>query len=225
MFSETDVDAIFLSLKVSVVATLACVVPGIGLGVWLGHTRSALRSGVEMVVTLPLVVPPVVTGLCLLKLLLALHVPLAFTWWGAALASAAVALPLLVRTVRAAAETMDPRLLVVAATLGASRARRFFTITLPICWKGMIGGTLLFWARAVSEFGATIVVAGNTPRRTQTIPLAIYSKLESPTAQDIWPLVGASVALSVLAVGLSELLIRRTRARRNRARTALPEGV
>ena len=217
MFSTADLDAILMSLRVSTVATAACVVPGVGLGVWLGRTRSALRPAVEVAVTLPLVVPPVVTGLCLLKLLLALHVPLAFTWWGAALASAAVAMPLLIRTVQAAAETMDPRLLVVAATLGASRTRRFVTITLPICWRGMVGGLLLFWARAVSEFGATIVVASNTPGRTQTIPLAIYSKIESPSPQAIWPLVGAAVVLSILAVLLSELLIRGKRRRNDRA--------
>lgn len=209
-----------MSLRVSTVATVVCAVPGVGLGVWLGRSRSRLRPVVETAVILPLVVPPVVTGLCLLELLLAFHVPLAFTWWAATLASGAVAMPLLARTVQAAAETMDPRLLAVAATLGASPARRFFTITLPLCWRGMVGGLVLFWARAVSEFGATIVVAGNTPGRTQTIPLAIYSRIESPHPQAIWPLVGAAVALSILAVAASEWLIRRKRSEEDRARTA-----
>ncbi|MCP4594099.1 MAG: ABC transporter permease subunit, partial [bacterium] len=202
------------SLKVSAVATAACLIPGVGLGVWLGRTRSGLRVAVEAVVTLPLVMPPVVTGLCLLQVFLALKLPLAFTWWGAAMASAVVALPLWVRTVRTAVEAMDPRLLPVAATLGASATRRFWTITLPVCWKGMAGGMVLFWARAISEFGATIVVASNTPGRTQTIPLAIYSKIESPTPHAIWPLVGAAIALSITAVVLSELLIRNKRMRR-----------
>ena len=101
----------------------------------------------------------------------------------------------------------------VAATLGASRLRAFVTITLPVCWKGVVGGAVLFWARAMGEFGAVMIVASNTPGRTQTTPLAIYSKLESPTDQSIWPLATVSLIISLLAIALSEWLVRQKRGR------------
>ena len=211
LFSQNDIQAVLLSLRVSAIATSVFLVPGVLLGVWLARSQSRWRAAVQAVVTIPLVLPPVVTGLCLLQLFIALDSRLAFTWWAAVPAAGTVAVPLLIRTVRASVEAMDPRLTVVAATLGASRLRAFFTITLPVCWKGVVGGGVLLWARAMGEFGAVMIVAGNTPGRTQTIPLAIYSKLESPTDQSIWPLVTVSLVISLAAIALSERLVRRKR--------------
>ncbi len=208
MFSSNDLYAIRLSLLVSFAATLLFLPLGVALGVWLARNRSTGRTVVQTVVMIPLVLPPVVTGLFLLKGLQAAGSPIAFTWLAAVVASGAVAMPLLVRTVRASVEAMDARLLAVAATLGSSRMRIFFTVTLPVCWKGIVGGAVLFWARSMGEFGAVMVAATNTPGRTQTIPLAIYSKLESASDASIWPLVVASLTVSVGAIALSEWLVR-----------------
>ncbi len=209
MFSDADLSAIAMSLRVSCTATLAFALPGALLGVWLAQTRSPIRPIVQAAVTIPLVLPPVVIGLLLLWLLLAAGSSLIFTWWAAALASGVVASPLLVRTVQAAAENMDPRLCQVAATLGASPTRILLTVVMPACWKGLVGGLILFWARAVGEFGAVMIVASNTPGRTQTIPLAIYSNLESAKARSVWPLVAAAIGLSLVAMIASEWLTRR----------------
>lgn len=214
---DVVVDAVLLSLRVSFVATIMCLPFGVLIGAWLARTSSRLRPLVEIVTNAPLVLPPVVTGLALLTVLVQLGIPIAFTWWAAALASAIVALPLVVRTVRAAVESIDDRLPQVAATLGASPTRILFTVTLPLAWPGVVGGALLAWARAIGEFGATIVVAGNTPGRTQTIPLAIYSSLQSTTDRSIWPLVTVAVALSVAAIGVSEWMVARSRRRLARA--------
>lgn len=209
MFSPDDLHAIRLSLQVSAVATLVFLIPGVLLGTWLAQTSSRWRTPVQSVAMVPLILPPVVTGLCILYLLIEIESSIKFTWWASVLASGVVSAPLLIRNVRASVEGMDSRLPAVAATLGASRVRVFLTITLPVCWKGIVGGAVLFWARAMGEFGAVMVVATNTPGRTQTIPLAIYSKLESPLAPSIWPLVTVSLLISLLAILLSERLVRK----------------
>ncbi len=219
---ETVLDAVLLTARVSVVATIVCLPFGVLIGTWLARTPRRWRAAVDALVTCPLVIPPVVTGLVILQGLVWLErefgVGIAYTWWAAAMASAALALPLLVRTVRTAVESIDPRLPQVAATLGASRWRVFRTVTLPLSWKGIVGGAVLAWARAAGEFGATIVVAGNMPGRTQTIPLAIYSALQSPKERPIWPLVIVAVAMSVAAVAASEILVRRGRSEARRAK-------
>ena len=207
--TESDWQAIELSVRVTLVATVLFFPVCVGLGVWLGRTRSRLRRPVQAVAMLPMVLPPVVTGLLLLKLFQATGLPLAFTWYSAVIASGLVAAPLWIRTVRATVETLDPRLGVVAASLGASAWRRFITITMPLAWKGVVGGAVLFVARALGEFGAVMVVAGNTPGSTQTIPLAIYGKLHSPAPGAVWPLTIAAVVLSLIATGMSELLVSR----------------
>ncbi|MCZ6684350.1 MAG: molybdate ABC transporter permease subunit [Planctomycetota bacterium] len=211
LFDESLMQALTLSVRVSIVALLFCLPIGVLTGTWLARTRSAWRPIVELAITCPLVIPPVVTGLVVLYLVVRMRLPVAYTWWAAAIASAIVALPLLVRTVRAAVEAMDDRLPLVAATLGASRTRVFLTITLPLSWRGVVGGAVLAWARAAGEFGATIVVAGNTPGKTQTIPLAIYSALHSPDDSAVWPLVAVAVLMSVAAVAISEALVRSKR--------------
>lgn len=208
-FSDADLSAIALSLRVSLTATLLMLIPGVLLAVWLARTRSRLRPVVEIATMTPLVIPPVVTGFVLLRLMVWLGFPAPFTASAAVLAAAIVATPLLVRTVRAVVEQVDPRYAQVAATLGASRLRILLTITLPLSWRGIVGGASLAFARALGEFGATIIVAGNYPGRTTTIPLAIWTSIQSTEDISIGPLIIAAVLLSVAAVALSELLVRR----------------
>lgn len=144
--SESPVlDALALSARVSAIATLLILVPGVLMGVWLARTASAWRGLVEGVCAAPLVLPPVVTGFLLLIVLQTAGSSLLFTWWAAVLASAVVAWPLLVRTVRAAVEQIDPRLAVAAATLGASRWKVLRTITVPLAWRGIVGAATLAW--------------------------------------------------------------------------------
>lgn len=207
--TDSDWQAVALSIRITAVATVLFLPVCMVLGIWLGRTHSAIRPAVQAVTMMPMVLPPVVTGLLLLKLFHFAGLSLAFTWYAAAIASGMVAAPLWIRTIRATVEMIDPRLNVVAASLGASAWRRFITITLPLAWKGVVGGAVLFGARALGEFGAVMVVAGNTPGSTQTIPLAIYSKLHSPTPGAIWPLTIAAVVLSLAAIGLSERWVSR----------------
>ena len=202
---------LLLSMRVSFVAVLLILVPGTMIGVWLARTRSRWRPLVEAVSIAPLVVPPVVTGFVLLMVMQAVRFPPLFSWWAAAVAAGVVAMPLLIRTVRSSVEQIDPRLANVAKTLGASRMRVLYTVTLPLSWKGIVGGATLAWARAIGEFGATVIVAGNVPGRTQTLPLAIWSRIQSPTGGSPAPLILAAVGLSVFAVVLSEMLVRRAR--------------
>ncbi|MCB9852185.1 MAG: ABC transporter permease subunit [Phycisphaerales bacterium] len=207
-FTANDWFAVGLSFRVALVATIVFLPACVLMGVWLGRSRHAARGVVQALVMMPLVLPPVVSGLLLLQFFQAAGLRIAFTWIGAVFAAGIVAAPLWIRTVRAAVETIDPRLSIAAESLGASRWRRFRTITLPLCWKGVVGGGVLFAARALGEFGAVMVVAGNTPGRTQTIPMAIYSKLQSPNPGAIWPLTTAAVVIALAAILTGEWLAR-----------------
>ena len=174
----------------------------------------------DAVVHLPLVLPPVVVGFALLvlfgtqgpigRLLEPLGIVFAFRWKGAALAAAIMGFPLLVRAVRLAIESVDPRLELAARTLGASRSRVFFTVTLPLAMSGVITGALLAFARALGEFGATITFVSNIPGETQTLPLAIYTYTQMPGGDALALRMSVfSALLSVLALALSEWLARR----------------
>ncbi len=206
--------AILVSIRVSLLAALFMLVPGVLLGVWLARTSSPWRHLVDIVTVTPLVVPPVVTGVLLLYVLRMIDRDLLFTGWAAAIASAIVASPLLIRTVRVAVEAVDPRFAMVAATLGATQLRTFRTITLPLAWRGVVGGLTLAWARALGEFGATIVVAGNIPGRTRTIPLAVWTASQSAPPRGVGWLIAASLLLSVAAVAVGEWMVRRHRSPR-----------
>ena len=219
-FEPGDWQAIALSMRVSLIATALCIASGVPLGVWLARGVSRWRFVVDVLLMAPLVVPPVVTGFGLLVVLRAAGGSLLFTWWAAVLASWIVALPLMVRTVRASVEQTDPRLARLAATLGASPWRVFWTVTVPLAWPGIFGGAALSWARAFGEFGATIVVAGNIPQATRTVPLAIWTSLQSRPLGAIAGLVAASLVLSVGAVAVSERLVQRSK---DHARHVRPE--
>lgn len=200
--------AIFLSLRVATCAVGISLIPGVLLALWLARSRSRLRGIVETVVVVPLVLPPVVSGIALLSAVSACRLDVAFTWWAAVLASAIVSAPLLIRTVRAGRETLAPRLAQAAATLGASPVRIFATVTLPLIWPALVGGAVLAWARALGEFGATLIVAGNIPGETRTMPLAMYTDWQAG-GRSLWPLALVAVGLALAAVSVGEWLIRR----------------
>ena len=195
-----------------------------GLG-WLLARRQFPGKGLLTAFLLtPLVIPPVVTGFLLLTLLgnagwlggalSALGLSIPFTFLAAVIAAAVVGFPLFVIAVRNAFETVDPQLEAMSWTLGEKPRSTFWRISLPLALPGIAAGAVLSFARALGEFGATVVLAGNLEGETRTIALAVYTLLESPSGREaIWVLVGASVAVSVLALAGFEALSRRQRER------------
>ena len=176
------------------------------------------KTIVETIVMLPLVIPPVATGLILLKIfgrrsfvgrwLYDHGVEILFNWKGVLIAMAVMSFPLLVRSARSAFAEVNPRLEQIAATLGAAAPRIFFAVTLPLAWRGVVAGCLLAYSRALGEFGATIMVAGNIPGRTQTLSLAIFSFVQLGRDREAFILVGVTLAIAFAAVALSERLAR-----------------
>ena len=217
--------AVALSLRVSVWATLASLPFGVLVAYALARWDFRGKQALNMVVHLPLILPPVVTGYLLLLafgrrgaiggwLEETFGLVLAFRWTGAALAAAIMAFPLMVRAIRLAIEAVDPKLEDAAATLGASRVRVFFTVTLPLITPGLIAGTLLAFAKAIGEFGATITFVSNIPGQTQTIPSAIYAFLQVPGGESgALRLVAVSIFIAMAALLASEWLARRAQRR------------
>lgn len=220
MLSPGEAQALWLSLKTGVVGTALSLPPGIAVAWALARGRFPGKFALDGLVHMPLVLPPVVTGYLLLVLFghngpighfLETHLDftLAFNWKGAALASAVMGFPLLVRAIRLAFETVDPKLEAAARTLGAGRMDVFATITLPLVMPGVIAGTLLGFARALGEFGATITFVANIPGETQTLPIALYSALQVPDGEiNALRFVGLSILLAISALGASEYFAR-----------------
>lgn len=210
-----------LSLKVGLVATLVTLPLAFALAYLLARARFPGKVLVDGLVHLPLVVPPVVTGWLLLLAFAPagpvggwlerwFGVSVMFRWTGAAIAAGVMALPLMVRAMRLSIEAVDRRLEDAARTLGASRARVFRTITLPLSLPGVLAAAVLGFARALGEFGATITFVSNVPGETQTLPLAIYAALQTPDGEaQVLRLALVAVALSLAALVASELLARR----------------
>jgi molybdate transport system permease protein len=208
---------------VAALAVLLILPPGVALAWLLARRRFPGKPVVETLIALPLVMPPVATGLILLKLLgrrgplggflhEQLDLDVVFTWRAVVIAMAVMSFPLLVRTARVAFERVDPLLEKSARTLGAGPARVFLRITLPLASGGVAGGTLLAFARALGEFGATILVAGSIPGRTTTLSLAIYNLVQLGRDGDAFRLLAWAVGLAFAAVWLSEAFLRRTAA-------------
>lgn len=185
-----DLFPLWLSLRVAAVASLLTLVIGLPVAWLLARVRFRGRELVSAAVTLPLVLPPTVLGYYLLVVLgrqgpiggfleSRLGVTVVFTWYAAVIASCVVALPLLIRAAQAAFEGIDPNLENAARTLGRSELGIFATVTLPLAWRGILAGTVLAFARALGEFGATLMVAGNIPGSTQTMPVAIYDAVQA----------------------------------------------
>ena len=205
---------------VAAAGTLLILPPGIALGWLLARKHWRGKILVETIVTLPLVMPPVATGLVLLKLLgrrgllgrwieSLFGVEIVFTWRAVVLATAVMSFPLLVRTARLALEGVNPRFEQVARTLGAGPWRVFWTITLPLAARGLVAGAVLAFARALGEFGATIMVAGFIPGRTATLALSIYHLVQLSRDDEAWGLLAISITLAFGALWLSETLLRK----------------
>lgn len=216
--TEFEQQALFLSLKVAMTSVIWLLPVGLFFSWLLARKQFVGKSLLDSVIHLPLVLPPVVIGYLLLVLMgrrgmigewLYDHfgVVFAFNWKGAALASAIVALPLMVRAIRLSLENVDEKLEQAARTLGASPLKVFLTITLPLTLPGIVTGVMLAFARSLGEFGATISFVSNIPGETQTLPLAMYNFIETPGAEmDAARLCVISILVALLSLFGSEWL-------------------
>ena len=206
------------SLAVGLASTLVILPLGILAAWFFARKEWPLKSVVETFVLLPLVMPPVSTGLILLKIfgrrspvgrwLYDRGIEIVFNWKGVLVAMAVMSFPLLVRAARASFSEVNPRLEQVAATLGASPVRIFFVITIPLALRGIVAGALLAFSRALGEFGATILLAGNIPGKTQTLSLAIFNFVQLGKDRAAYILLGITVVLAFVSVWSSEWLLR-----------------
>ena len=209
--------ALLLSLKVAGSATAISLVTGVALGFLLARVRFPGRELLDTVMTLPMVLPPTVLGYYLLVLLGSrsgfglwlsetFGIRLIFTWQGAAIAAAVVTFPLVLKSARAAFETVDAQLEQAARVLGTGELAIFFRVTLPLAWRGIMAGVLLAFARALGEFGATLMVAGSIPGKTQTLSIAVYEAVQAGQDElaNMLVLVTSAVCI-VLLLGASRL--------------------
>ena len=223
MLTTDELAIVWLSVKVAGVATLAIALPAIGVAWFLARSRIWGRGLINVIVHLPLVVPPVVTGYFLLRMLGRrgpvgawlehyLGLQFSFRWTGAAVAAGVMSFPLVVRAVRLGIENVDHRIEESAGTLGASPLWVFLTVTLPLAFPGLLAGFIIGFAKALGEFGATITFVSNIPDETRTLALAIFTELDRPGG-DIAAtrLAWLSVGISVVALIASEMLGRTLR--------------
>jgi molybdate transport system permease protein len=219
--TPVEIDALLLSLRVGFWSVLICLPLGLLTAIVLARCSFPGKWLLDGIVHLPLVLPPVVIGYVLLVTLgrrgvlggwlyETFEITLAFTWKGAAVAAAVMALPLTVRAIRLSLEQMDRGLEAAARTLGAGDLRVFLTITLPLCLPGLLTGAILAFARSLGEFGATITFVSNIPGETQTLPLALFAETQVPG--DATPAIRLTVIAVVVALSAlvaSEFLARR----------------
>lgn len=204
-----DLFPIVLSLQVTTLSTILAGIAGIGLAWLLTRRRFPGRTLLECIVILPLILPPTVVGFYLLLLLgrsgpvgawlEAAGLEIIFTWRAAVIAATVASLPLVVKAVQAALESIDPRIEAAARTLRPA-ASVFLTVTLPLAWRGILAGLILAFARGMGEFGITLMLAGSIPGRTQTLPLAIYDAVQ---ANDL----AQANALALVTVGIVTALL------------------
>src|ERR1700735_2863660 len=205
-----DWSPLLISLATSLVATAVTLVAGLAAAAWRQNRAGAGAALVDGIFILPLVLPPTVVGFLLLllfgrngplgTLLLQFGASVVFSWPATVIAATVVSFPLMYITARAALEQVDPHLLQAERTLGASEARIFREVALPLAWPGVLAGTILSFARAMGEFGATLMLAGNIPGRTQTMPIAIFSAAESGDmrAATIWVVLIVTLSLAII---------------------------
>jgi molybdate transport system permease protein len=213
---------ILLSIQVTMIATVGILVIGLALALFLARTRMRSKIVFETLINLPLVLPPTVVGFYLLITLgrdgpfvRLFDLNLLFTWQAATLASIVVAIPLMVQSAKAAIESIDPALENAARTLGSTELEVIWRVTLPLAWRGIVAGLVLGSARALGEFGATLMVAGNIPGRTQTAPLAIYDAVQAGRWADANMLVVILSALAFISLLTVNRLSHRTGTRPN----------
>jgi len=206
-----DWSPLLISLATSLAATAVTLVAGLAAAAWRQNRAGAGAALVDGIFILPLVLPPTVVGFLLLllfgrngplgKLLLRFDATVVFSWPATVIAATVVAFPLMYITARAALEQVDPHLLQAARTLGASEARIFREVALPLAWPGVLAGTILSFARALGEFGATLMLAGNIPGKTETIPIAIYFAVEANEIQRAMAWCAVDVGISIALLG------------------------
>lgn len=224
MLSDSELEILALSFKVASLSLLINLIPAIMVGFWLARKEFWGKSLIETLIFLPLVMPPVVSGYLLLvvfgnqgiigKHLAPFGIEFAFNYKGAVLASALMGFPLMVQSVRLAFELVDKRLEWVAMSLGASRLRTFFGVSLPLAKAGILVGAILSFCRSLGEFGATISFVGNIEGETRTLPLAIYSLMNEPDGEtQIVRLLILSIAMAFFALWLSQWYARRQKSK------------
>ena len=205
-----DWSPLLISLATSLAATAVTLVAGLAAAAWRQNRAGAGAALIDGIFILPLVLPPVVGFLLLLlfgrngplgQLLLQFGATVVFSWPATVIAATVVSFPLMYITARAALEQVDPHLLQAARTLGASEARIFREVALPLAWPGVLAGTILSFARALGEFGATLMLAGNVPGKTETIPIAIYFAVEANEIQRAMAWCTVDVSISIVLLG------------------------
>ncbi|MGB6482948.1 MAG: molybdate ABC transporter permease subunit [Candidatus Acidiferrales bacterium] len=206
-----DLSPVWLSVETSVTATIITLLLGTATAVWRANRRGPGPALLDGIFLLPLVLPPTVVGFILLlifgrngplgRLLLHFGATVVFSWPATVIAAAVVSFPLMYLSVRASLEQVDPNLLQAARTLGASEWRVFRRVALPLAWPGILAGTILAFARALGEFGATLMLAGSIPGRTETIPLAIYFAVEANEMHQaiLWSMIDIAISLAMVA--------------------------
>jgi len=211
-------DIFFLSLKIALTATIINLPISILISWVLTKTKIPGRSILDLIVLIPLAIPPVLVGFFLL-IIFGKNGPLGFfinnifgtniifTWFAAVLASSIVSIPLMIRPIIISMSEIDENLEKSARILGASSLKSFFNITLPLSYKGITAGTLLGFIRAFSEFGATIIVAGNIPGKTQTVPLAIYTNIITGNNEEVFKMVVICLLLSITSIFIYSKLL------------------
>jgi molybdate transport system permease protein len=226
VLTPAEIGVVGLTLKIAALSTALIFPLGVAAALALARYRGPGKSALETVLSLPLVLPPTAVGLLLLQALArrspvgsaldALGISIVFTWKAVLVATAVMSFPLLVRSARTAIEEVDPRLVGIARTLGRGPVAAFFHVTLPLAWRGILAGTVLAFSRALGEFGATVMVAGNIPGKTQTLALAIFHDSQVGRDDRAVVLAGVTVALAFAALWVTEWLAGR-RSRRHEA--------
>jgi molybdate transport system permease protein len=213
---------VLFTLKVAAISTLLIAPPALALAAW--SWRAGVRGAlIDAIAALPLVLPPTAVGFVLLDLLsrnrplgallARIGIDVVFTPKAVVIACAVMSFPLMFTAFRVAIETSDRRLFDLARTLGATPLRAFLRVTLPLSWRGLLSGVLLAFCRAIGEFGATILIAGNIPGRTQTLALAIYDRVQSGDREGAAVLVVSVVAVAWVCVSVSAILVAQQRRR------------
>ena len=209
---QLDISPLIISIKTTITATCITFITGIAAAYWMEGYKGRLKGFIDAVLALPLVLPPTVVGFFLLlifgrngiigKLLLKLNTTIIFTWPATVIAASVVAFPLMYRTSRGAFEQIDKNIINAARTLGVSEWRIFLKVTLPLSWPGIGAATILAFARALGEFGATTMVSGNIPGRTQTIPVAIYFAAEGGDMNKslIWVIIIVFISMVMIVL-------------------------
>lgn len=209
---STNLSPLWISIKTAFLATIITFILGVAAAYWIANSKNKLKGLIDGLFTLPLILPPTVIGFFLLllcgkngpvgKFLLNFDVTLIFSWTATVIAATVVSFPMMYRTSRAAFEQIDINVVSAARTLGLSEMKIFFKIALPLAWPGIIGGLVLSFARAMGEFGATLMLAGNIPGRTQTMPLAIFFAVEGGDMKTamLWVLIIVAISLFMIVI-------------------------